>query len=274
MSSSAAFLSTPSARRATWYLCVLAVCALFLSTPSARRATAPTPEEGWIHQNISIHALREEGDRLNRVRLAFIFDFYPRPPRGGRRPEKSRSSTAVLYFYPRPPRGGRLAGIFGGWGQTGISIHALREEGDVFDVARVCASVVFLSTPSARRATVPEYLGGGRYHVFLSTPSARRATRATSKTNYMQSQFLSTPSARRATVHIERNQFACIISIHALREEGDHPGCQQKHTKYRFLSTPSARRATIRISPLLRVRRNFYPRPPRGGRLLFPHFFA
>ena len=128
--SSAAFLSTPSARRATWYLCVLAVCALFLSTPSARRATAPTPEEGWIHQNISIHALREEGDRLNRVRLAFIFDFYPRPPRGGRRPEKSRSSTAVLYFYPRPPRGGRLAGIFGGWGQTGISIHALREEGD------------------------------------------------------------------------------------------------------------------------------------------------
>ena len=79
--------------------------------------------------------------------------------------------------------------------------------------------------------------------------------------------FLSTPSARRATagaflvvVDAER------ISIHALREEGDcNPGSPQ-HWFYLFLSTPSARRATS-ASPLLQKdKKDFYPRPPRGGR--------
>ena len=35
----------------------------------------------------------------------------------------------------------------------GISIHALREEGDFWSSARFCGASVFLSTPSARRAT-------------------------------------------------------------------------------------------------------------------------
>ena len=34
-------------------------------------------------------------------------------------------------FYPRPPRGGRLARFLRGWQSRCISIHALREEGDV-----------------------------------------------------------------------------------------------------------------------------------------------
>ena len=41
--------------------------------------------------------------------------------------------------------------------------------------------------------------------------------------------FLSTPSARRATVQIHRNEVARIISIHALREEGDFLICQPKN---------------------------------------------
>ena len=57
-------------------------------------------------------------------------------------------------------------------------------------------------------------------HEFLSTPSARRATISTfCATKFLR--FLSTPSARRATNHfrvfLERKR----ISIHALREEGD-----------------------------------------------------
>ena len=57
--------------------------------------------------------------------------------------------------------------------------------------------------------------------------------------------FLSTPSARRATQQRNRYFIKKIISIHALREEGD-------------LQTEiyTSRRLT-----------NFYPRPPRGGRL-------
>ena len=55
----------------------------FLSTPSARRATSRKPGLGdkWF---ISIHALREEGDRLRRLGLPEDRNFYPRPPRGGR----------------------------------------------------------------------------------------------------------------------------------------------------------------------------------------------
>ena len=78
---------------------------LFLSTPSARRATHPPVgggdvegisihalrEEGDIqarlfaaHDDISIHALREEGDDNDVDKFIASFDFYPRPPRGGR----------------------------------------------------------------------------------------------------------------------------------------------------------------------------------------------
>ena len=56
---------------------------------------------------ISIHALREEGDPLPCCRGFMLPDFYPRPPRGGRR---------------------RAAGVVPPVGL--ISIHALREEGD------------------------------------------------------------------------------------------------------------------------------------------------
>ena len=35
-------------------------------------------------------------------------------------------------FYPRPPRGGRREVVAGKWGNGEISIHALREEGDYF----------------------------------------------------------------------------------------------------------------------------------------------
>ena len=79
----------------------------FLSTPSARRAT------GW------------SGIILLRVR-----NFYPRPPRGGRL-QRGWSRTTPKYFYPRPPRGGRLKLKMSNTGLTIISIHALREEGDL-----------------------------------------------------------------------------------------------------------------------------------------------
>ena len=57
----------------------------------------------------------------------------------------------------------------------GISIHALCEEGDV-DLSGVANMTgIFLSTPSARRATVDGPISVQLVE-FLSTPSARRAT--------------------------------------------------------------------------------------------------
>ena len=57
--------------------------------------------------NISIHALREEGDRWCYYTTNRAKNFYPRPPRGGR---------PLVRLYSRHRRQ--------------ISIHALREEGD------------------------------------------------------------------------------------------------------------------------------------------------
>ena len=86
-----------------------------------------------------------------------------------------------------------------------------------------------------------------------------------------------------------RGLAAVHISIHALREEGDHSRQRMPSASWQFLSTPSARRATERqkrkdremgisihalreegdtafLSALSRTA-YFYPRPPRGGRL-------
>ena len=147
----------------------------FLSTPSARRATQPELpfDVGFC---ISIHALREEGDlglryegdnakvflstpsarRATAERVVVpdrLKDFYPRPPRGGRR-IGCATFSGRSNFYPRPPRGGRPQNGHTGRHLRWISIHALREEGDSSCPCTACSSRAFLSTPSARRATV------------------------------------------------------------------------------------------------------------------------
>ena len=57
------------------------------------------------------------------------------------------------YFYPRPPRGGRPVWLAAADRHCAISIHALREEGDAARSTPSTLRTVFLSTPSARRAT-------------------------------------------------------------------------------------------------------------------------
>ena len=190
------FLSTPSARRATGRFRLRRFLAEFLSTPSARRATQPRTPYAY-ERAISIHALCEEGDS-----------------------GCCTSSSSPTDFYPRPLRGGRLA-VSGRAGRPrSISIHALCEEGDRRTRRGAAMTGIFLSTPSARRATAlsslevsgfsnfyPRPLRGGRptvtqqprgTSIFLSTPSARRAT-LEGVFDDVSVEFLSTPSARRAT---------------------------------------------------------------------------
>ena len=57
-----------------------------------------------------------------------------------------------------------------------------------------------------------------------------------------------------------------IISIHALREEGDQSPTLLPRGLGLFLSTPSARRATPAGRICWKTSCHFYPRPPRGGR--------
>ena len=101
--------------------------------------------------------------------------------------------------------------------------------------------------------------------VFLSTPSARRATLHAQRGTERQ----------RISIHALREEgdaskgpetAAEVISIHALREEGDRSNTMSSTTYPKFLSTPSARRATRTHRNGRRMQRHFYPRPPRGGR--------
>ena len=82
-----------------------------------------------------------------------------------------------------------------------------------------------------------------RRQQFLSTPSARRAT-LVGLNGAAADLFLSTPSARRATIEDAAGDVPGGISIHALREEGDASGVDSEGGREIFLSTPSARRAT------------------------------
>ncbi len=101
------FLSTPSARRATFF-CYSYDCACqFLSTPSARRATRVGTDVANLFRN-----------------------FYPRPLRGGRLLLHLHGKQLLHIFYPRPLRGGRRGKFEQSNLDTDISIHALCEEGD------------------------------------------------------------------------------------------------------------------------------------------------
>ena len=125
----------------------------FLSTPSARRATGHH-QGAAFHDRISIHALREEGDRFGQLLRHCRQYFYPRPPRGGRPLAAWQIRSCATDFYPRPPRGGRRRqDPAGPHHRPHISIHALREEGDFERYCRRDCRIKFLSTPSARRAT-------------------------------------------------------------------------------------------------------------------------
>ena len=148
----------------------------------------------------------------------------------------------VPYFYPRPPRGGRPSR----WKTSALT-------------------TLFLSTPSARRAT--------GYHLYAKEKHkiSIHALREEGDEKMMQ---LAAP--------------VNLISIHALREEGDDTeNCGTSNQDYFyprplrggrrakaaiedadeiFLSTPSARRATGRAYHTDKRLGDFYPRPLRGGR--------
>ena len=258
------FLSTPSARRATGRGSTGSASSVgFLSTPSARRATGPF-RSPFPSVRISIHALREEGDTNIFEGGGDTSDFYPRPPRGGRREDVrvSRQRRGISIHALREEGDGlELRGRFG----AVISIHALREEGDehiadrdfqvVISIHALreegdCGSMVLSSTildfyPRPPRGGRPRRRG-------LSADREAISIHALREEGDLQGAgwplcrpyfYPRPPRGGRQPQH-RRFYNAQTISIHALREEGDGPApAHTGHTKT-FLSTPSARRAT------------------------------
>ena len=110
-------------------------------------------DDHGIDAKISIHALREEGDAHPGVSGTLPTYFNPRPPRGGRlydregqapeiefqsTPSARRATWAVTFItaaevlFQSTPSARRATNLKLGYGGTqAISIHALREEGDL-----------------------------------------------------------------------------------------------------------------------------------------------
>ena len=216
-------------------------------------------------EHIFIHALREEGDAGSSCGASCRSRFLSTPSARRATGLPGRSAGRPDNFYPRPPRGGRqVCRAEAPAGQI-ISIHALREEGDTSAAENLAVAGVFLSTPSARRATrvrnqphrrkdnfYPRPPRGGRHcrdcqrnHTwrFLSTPSARRATLTEASGSSRPRNFYPRPPRGGRPGRVRAFQQHPRISIHALREEGDSPAPGMSCTQH-----------------------NFYPRPPRGGR--------
>ena len=146
-------------------------------------------------------------------------------------------------FYPRPPRGGRRLLICTADLGGHISIHALREEGDHRNKCCYRYSIIFLSTPSARRATDPRVL-------------------------LQRARAISIHALREEGDVIDGNNAVSYeISIHALREEGDRPR-KPSRLKERGISIHALREEGDVIDKAKSsLVGHFYPRPPRGGRL-------
>ena len=150
---------------------------------------------------ISIHALREEGDPQFLAALGGAAEISIHALREEGDHTGGCALRPLLHFYPRPPRGGRLEVGAGGLLRGNISIHALREEGD--EATEGLLAAVRISIHALREEGDESFiLDRPACARFLSTPSARRATQFNDGA-VVADGFLSTPSARRATAKTE-----------------------------------------------------------------------
>ena len=125
----------------------------------------------------------------------------------------------------------------------GISIHALRVEGDRWMRSRMNLRARFLSTPSGWRATAPR-------RMLIS----------------LTADFYPRPPGGGRLSHSMFPRTAETISIHALRVEGDKIAPFVKHLHYISIHALRVEGDKSIFDRLRRRIRNFYPRPPGGGR--------
>ena len=190
----------------------------FLSTLSLRRATTPANAPFYTHRFLSTLSLRR-ATRLYPKRYWQTRYFYPRSPCGERRWTRHRQNI---------------------WGV--ISIHALLAESDVMHFLGNVRRLLFLSTLSLRRATVP-FPARLSATLFLSTLSLRRATAGRTQPAGGLMLFLSTLSLRRAT-YLWRFLIMYRIFLSTLSLRRATPAMQILTSRLEFLSTLSLRRAT------------------------------
>ena len=124
-------------------------------------------------------------------------NFYPRPPRGGRRAAPSRGGS-YFRFLSTPSARRATDPAHRRRHHRRISIHALREEGDSVRRRSLTSPSYFYPRPP--RGGRPEHAERDQHHHPISIHALREEGDLASSTASPYSvRFLSTPSARRAT---------------------------------------------------------------------------
>ena len=146
---------------------------------------------------------------------------------------------AFMYFYPRPPRGGRQFAFPISQKITDISIHALREEGDQCAMTSEPATTIISIHALREEGDGSIAIRNIANFLFLSTPSARRATIPTGEV--AKCSYISIHALREEGDRIKNHCRArrSKISIHALREEGDSKN-GEKYLRFCFSIKRSA----------------------------------
>ena len=149
-------------------------------------------------------------------------------------------------------------------GSKTISIHALREEGDLADQqSKPRKRNFYPRPPRGGRLGAPVWILA-KPDFYPRPPRGGRHLHRYAAPRMMS--FLSTPSARRATISAPPHSTSSGISIHALREEGDHWQTSSDLLRQEISIHALREEGDIFHRFYKIIWKNFYPRPPRGGR--------
>ena len=173
--------------------------------------------------------------------IRMTLNFYPRPPRGGRPGCGGELAVNVNISIHALREEGDDCGTQGlRW--IAISIHALREEGD--DCGTQGLRWIAISIHALREeGDGRRYFMGLFNFLFLSTPSARRATFPTSKPTRKQSYFYPRPPRGGRPTPSKTGRRGG--DFYPRPPRGGRPLKDDGLVAIKkFLSTPSARRAT------------------------------
>ena len=215
--------------------------------------------------NISIHSLRVEGDNSCLHFGAFLDDFNPLPPCGGR-PALAQSEHVrfIISIHSLRVEGDNQGGQSTQRGT--ISIHSLRVEGDYACTRTVHSFLHFNPLPPCGgrpKALTRAWKGCAE---FQSTPSVWRETvrRLILATKDV---FQSTPSVWRETAAPPHRQRR-LSDFNPLPPCGGRPHrAQMQHQSIYFNPLPPCG-GRLCIQDSLFHLQNFNPLPPCGGRLL------
>ena len=238
----------------------------------------------WTYFN----PLPPHGGRHNKLVVAVVGQGFQSTPSAWRETVSSYRITQSPVPFQSTPSAWRETSSKIGWrGLAKISIHSLRMEGDSNRTVteqrkgyfnplpphggrqKVTSSAndtkAFQSTPSAWRETYLKRQIESK-QLFQSTPSAWRETVLLAMICTISSYFNPLPPhGGRRVIHFS-DRFACHISIHSLRMEGDAQ--RSSHTPDRRYFNPLPPHGGRRILFILTSQYvgNFNPLPPHGGR--------